>query len=512
MIELSPNLRRVMILGLGVSGRAAARLATARGLTVEARDSGDSAELAKRSGELAELGVEVRLGAAALRPPQRRPNLVVTSPGIPLDSELGGLARELGCPLVGELEFAAAHVQASLLGVTGSNGKTTTVELTVHCLRQAGVAAAAAGNIGRPLSEFALLPNPPSTIVVEVSSFQLETVRSLRFKAAALLNLTVDHLDRHGDFHAYASAKAKILGTVPGAGQVIMREDLVSVAEFREGLQGLPGRPVLFSTTAPASRHADYFLAEDGSLCRRGSPDGTIQAFADRGDLAMDGLHNVENALAAVALCEQAGVAPRLAAQGLSGFRAGVHRLQTVFVHKGVRVVDDSKATNPDALLRALQTLSAEQRSELRNGLFVGPESVRPMRIEPGRDRFPTYNWLDSHIAQFPAEQQARRIILIAGGLDKDMDFSPVKPWLSRTVKQVLCIGSCRQRLAAQWSDAAPCEVCNDLSEAVALAVASAESGDTVLLSPGCASQDMFADYAERGRVFIETITREIKK
>ncbi len=467
MNDWRDGLEHVMILGLGASGLAAARLALRLGLRTEVRDQGEGVNLQETAAQLRRQGAEVRLGSEAMVRPGRVPDLVVASPGIAPGSPLRRMVRGLDRPLVGELEFGAGHCASPLLAVTGSNGKTTTVELTVHCLRQAGLAAVAAGNIGVPLCQVALETPAPPVVVLEVSSFQLETIDRLRVRAAAYLNLSEDHLDRYPDFMAYAEAKARICQTVERADQLILRDDLVGQAALAPRLRQLPGRPLIFSSRPEARERADYFVGTGNELCRRRENGCGRLVLARADELKMQGGHNLENALAAVALCERFGIDPAVAAAALASFEPAAHRLRTVFVRNRIRVVDDSKATNPDALIRALQALA-----------------------EPGR----------------------KNIVLIAGGLDKKMDFSPVKPWLANAVKHVVCIGECRNRLAAIWGGQTVCDACDNFAEAVAAAVASAESGDTVLLSPGCASQDMFADYVERGRMFIDLISKEMEK
>ncbi len=458
---------RVLILGLGISGRAAARLALNQGMTVEARDDGNQEKLRTEAQELIRPGAAIQLGEAAVKAPLSfSPDLAVISPGIPPDSELSRLAASLDCPVIDEFEFGAAYCSAPVYAVTGSNGKTTTVEMAVHCLRKAGIDAVAAGNIGRPISEISLLSPAPALVVAEVSSFQLERCRNLKTSGAAFLNLSSDHLDWHHDFTAYTQAKLKIFNTIKRADQAIVREDLANQPRAAEKLNSLPGRPLLFSTVAPASAETDFFLTERGELGRRRG-DQEPEIFARTEQLGFPGKHNLENGMAAAALCELAGLDLQQTGKGLQTFTLSEHRMQTVFSQFGIRVINDSKSTNPDALCRALQSLSVEGE---------------------------------------------KNIILIAGGLNKKMDFTTVKPWLRNTVKKVICTGSCARHLANLWGDSAECEIQVNFENATVAALASVEFNDTLLLSPGCASQDAFSDYAERGRTFIELISKEMKK
>jgi len=372
--------------------------------------------------ELRAAGVDVQLACGHL--PDCRADLAVISPGIPASHPWVRALAARGIPCTSELAFAAARIAAPKLAVTGTNGKTTTVQMLTHILRAAGKRAVAAGNIGRSLSELALTGEQWDVIVVEVSSFQLELGVPFQPLAAALLNVTSDHLDRHGNMANYAALKASLLTCLPAAARVLRSDvarDLTIEGEcFSQPDKDLPPLPA-----------------------------------------SLPGPHNVENALAATALAERAGVARRAAWDSLESFSLDGHRLQLVSAEDGIRVFNDSKSTNPDALARALDACGA-----------------------------------------------ANDVVLIAGGRDKAMDFAVLLPRLRSLVREVHLFGENRAQLAALWAGAVRCVEHDGLESAITAATGIARRGDTILFSPGCASQDMFIDYKQRGASFVTAIKR----
>lgn len=455
VLPIAPG--HILVLGLGVSGQAAARLARLDGQEVVAVDAGD-VKAAIRD-ELEGLGIRVVEGWRGTRWPGN-PSLTIISPGIPDDSDLGRLAGHLSCPVFGELEYGFQHCRAPVLAVTGTNGKTTTVECLTHCLKVAGKRVVAAGNIGLPLSDPDVCLGEWDFIVAEVSSFQLERIDTFAPVAGALLNLSPDHLDRHGGFDNYRRVKTRILSQVADPGKRVARLDLVQSAWFRDALGGdcedvvtfssAPGDPAVFGVDA-----AGEFLINQGKE--------VVTDIIAVKDLLLQGRHNVENILAGLALAAVAGVSSFEMVPGLRTFEPSPHRLQKVGVYGGVAFINDSKATNPDALIRALEAVG---------------------------------------------EERGNRILLIAGGLDKGVDFTYAKPFIASFCKFVFLIGKCRERLANQWGDVVSCEVCDTMAAAVASAVKKSTPDDVILLSPGCASMDMFLNYAERGLLFSDQVRR----
>lgn len=438
----------VLVLGAGASGLAAARLARSVGARVVLLDSGNGEALQREAAALGSDGIDVRLD-------WQNPSwdsacdLAVISPGITADGVLGRLAATLACPVLSELAFGAGYCPWPMLAISGTNGKTTTVEMLTHALATAGWRVTAGGNIGMPLSALALSRPALDWLVVEVSSFQLERPQGFAPRAAALLNVTPDHLNRHGSMDAYFALKMSLLNLLPVGQAAVINAELLADERVK---QALGGRPCL-TFSADALVAADFF-ARDGQLWRRGQKDSLLAL----NDVPWQGRHNIANALAALALAESAGIDCRRLVAGLGGFHTGAHRMSVVVEKGGVRFVDDSKATNVDALIQALD--------------------------------------------QFGSTPPA--IALIAGGVDKGCSLEEVRPRLRRYVKKVFLIGACKERLAASWGDDVPCEQCADLPEAVDKAGRCVSPQGTVLLSPACASQDMFTDYIHRGRVFAD--------
>ena len=419
----------ILVLGAGASGIAASRLATAHHAHVTLFDDNFASFSDETLQELAESGISIATGGiASLR--QFQFDMAVVSPGVPLDSPAAIFAKEHTSALISELAFGASFIQAPILAVTGTNGKTTTVEMLAHVLASSGRRTVAAGNIGLPLSQVALQGMELDAVVAEVSSFQLELSDDFRPFAAALLNVTPDHLNRHCTMEHYRDLKLGIFKHVENPERRIVRASLGHLLE----------NCTTFS--ADANIPADF-----GPALLEGT------------SLPFQGQHNMENALAAIAMAATLGIPARDSLNALSTFRTGHHRLETVASGNGIEFIDDSKATNVDALIKALETLRARDAS--------------------------------------------RPIALIAGGVDKGCSLEEAIPMLETSaIAHIAIIGSCAPRLAASWGHNAPCEICATMREAVDSSVQSLPAGGIVLLSPACASQDMFKDYAERGDFF----------
>ena len=449
-----------MVLGLGLSGNAAAELAAQTGADVDVLDEGHSATLEERAEALARRGVRVHLDWHDTQW-QGTPQAVVMSPGIPSGSCLGRLAAGMTCPVISELEFAFRYCSCPVVAVTGTNGKSTTVELITHCLKGCGRRAALAGNIGIPLSGTVPKTGTYDYVVVEVSSFQLERIRTFEPLMAVLLNLSPDHLDRYDTAQDYYRAKFRLFANMTRRRNAVLHHDLLDAQDVMSALPSDDSTPATFSLDADS--RADVYLRPDGVLCQRC---GEVERpFVQRSDLRLAGNHNLENVLAAAAVCTGLGVDPMSLARPLKTFAPSPHRLELVAAHDGIRYIDDSKATNPDALCRAVAAVGQKGR---------------------------------------------KNVLLLAGGLNKGLDFAAAAERLQPYVREAFLMGRCRDQLAAQWGTAMACKSFVSLAGAVDAALESAVSGDTVLLSPGCASQDMFANYAERGAAFTELIKRRI--
>ena len=438
----------VLVAGLGKSGRAAARQLAEAGAEVVACD--DNPEL--DAGELAAVGVKTHLGPGALELLEGR-ELLVVAPGLPEAHPLIQAALGAGVPVWSEVELAARVSTMPLVGVTGTNGKTTTTELAAAMLTASGLHAVAAGNVGLPLVDAVLARRPPDAVVAELSSFQLRFTFTLRLVAGAWLNFAADHLDWHRDLAAYAAAKARVWANQRRDDWSLYAADDPVVADHAAAA---PGTAVPFAVGRAA---AGGLGIEAGIALSRipGHESGLWRAAA----LRLPGRHNLGNALAASGLALALGAHPAAMARAVAAFRAGPHRLATVGEVRGVVFVDDSKATNPHAAARAL--------------------------------------------AAFP------RVVWVAGGRNKGLRFDElVQGALDRLVGVVL-VGEAAEELAAALDRAGydgPVVRAASIGEAVTVGFGLAEAGDTVLLAPACASQDMFADYAERGEAFAASVAR----
>jgi len=420
---------RALVVGLGRSGRAAAALLARRGWSVVAVDAGEVS-----APELAAAGVEVR---APWDAPVPDVDLLVKSPGVPAHAVPVVAARGAGATVWSEIELAARELPNPLMGITGTNGKTTTTELTAHLLRAGGLAATACGNQGTPLAGLVDAADPGAWLVVECSSFQLEDVERFRPRAAALLNLAPDHLDRHGSMEAYREAKLRLFAAQEAGDLAILPEGLeaTGAAPARRAYDGPPG--------------PDAAAWAEGGLHVAGL--GRVVGWED---VPLRGRHNRRNAMAAAALAAHAGLGAAALAEGLAGFRPVPHRLEPVGSAAGVAFVNDSKATNPDAAIAAL-------------------------------DAYPS------------------GVHLIAGGRAKGTPFGPMAAAARPAVVRAYLVGEAGPEIAAALDqEGVATEPCGTLEAAVAAAARRARPGETVLLAPGCASYDQFSSFEERGEAF----------
>ena len=440
--------KRVLVVGLGESGLAMAKWLHRQGAVVRVADSRDNppnVEALQAVAPAAEL-----LAGAFSAEPFAWADLVALSPGVPKATpEIAGVAGKL----VSEIELFAAGVReqapgAPIIAITGSNGKTTTTALTAHLLNGAGVPAIACGNIS-PSALDALMDAQdsgalPQVWVLELSSFQLETTNHLHAAAATVLNLSEDHLDRYaGSLANYAAAKSRVF---QGKGAMILnRDDDWSMAN------GRCGRKMVTFGLNPAPRGVDYGFV-DGAIVRGKEK---LVALAE---LQLSGLHNAANAMAALALCEAVGVAPGRLVAPLKTFKGLPHRVETVAEIDGVLYVDDSKGTNVGATLAAI-------------------------------------------------EGMGRPVAIVLGGDGKGQDFSPLKPALEKHGRAVALIGRDAAAIGmALEGSGVPTRIVGDMESAVRWLAAQAEAGDCVLLSPACASLDMYKNYAHRAQVFIDAV------
>ena len=435
---------RALVYGLGLSGRAACGLLLARGVEVLGHDDRPAAEL-----ELGELAG--REGFRLLPPGAPLPEVdgVVVSPGVPAGRPLLAAARERSLPVVAEVELAFPFLNGPLVGVTGSNGKSTTTAWTGEILRAAGRAVEVCGNIGRPLA--GCVDGPPGRIfVTELSSFQLESVDTLRPQAAALLNLSPDHLDRHGGLERYAGAKAALFARQEEGDVAVLNADDPAVAAV--GRRLTRPRRRLFSSRSPVEDGC--CLAADGERIVERAPGEPERTLFRRGDLPLPGAHNLENAMAASLLARACGVEPEALAPGIASFRGLPHRTQRVALLDGVEWIDDSKGTNVGATARSLEG------------------------FEDGT------------------------VHLILGGRNKGADPADLAPIVARKARRLYLIGEAAELFEQRLGELVPARRCGTMERAVAAAAAAARPGESVLLSPACASFDQYSSFAERGDHF----------
>jgi len=436
--------------GAARSGLAAARLLKRHGLDVRLCDR--AAADPARAAELAELGIDARFGADDAQLLAGR-DFVVWSPGIPLSHPLAAAARAAGMPVLSELEIGYRFARAPLLCVTGTNGKSTTTDLAGALLRGAGVPAEVCGNIGRAICDVVERVGPGGALVVEVSSFHLETVELLKPRVAAWLNLTPDHLDRHGTLAAYGALKQRLFARQDERDHSVWNADDAEVMARRTGR----AQALEFSTRHEVAAGA-HAAGGELRLAWRGSRE-TLMPVAE---LRLRGAHNLSNVLAALALVLPLEPPRAALRRVLAEYRGLEHRLESVAVIDGVEFVNDSKATNLDSMAVALHSFR-----------------------EP--------------------------VVLIAGGRDKGQDFGTAAELARRHVRQAVLIGEGADRIAAAWNGV-PMTRAGTLGEAVERAFEIARGGSngtgTVLLSPGCASFDMFRDYEDRGARFKAEVER----
>ncbi|MFO1497425.1 MAG: UDP-N-acetylmuramoyl-L-alanine--D-glutamate ligase [Verrucomicrobiota bacterium] len=449
----------VLVVGLGASGQAAARLLRARGAIVTALDEADGPALAQQSSALRSLGVEVQLGAKAL--PAGQFDLAVVSPGVPASSPLVRAIRAGNIPLVGELELGFQQSLCLNIAITGTNGKTTTTELVERMLTHLHRKTVAAGNIGLPLCEVADQSKDLDFLTLEVSSFQLETIRYFRPAVAVLMNITPDHMDRYPDMGEYIRAKARLfMNQQPFDWAIVQSEALAQIRSL--GLS-VPSKLITFSAN---NRRADLYL--DRGLLLSRLPDWT-GLLLDMDDCHLQGPHNAENLMAALAVGRVLRLPLDETVAALKTYRPAVHRCEQVAQVDGVYFINDSKATNVDAVAKALLAVPGAHGAEAN-------------------------------------------VYLIAGGKDKGLEYHDIGPLLARRVKHAFLLGETREKIRAAWSLFTPCTLVDSLSEAVALAAQAAISGDVVLLSPACSSFDMFQNYQHRGEVFRQAVRQWAEK
>jgi UDP-N-acetylmuramoylalanine--D-glutamate ligase len=449
--------KKVLVAGLGLSGRAACELLLRRGAAVTAVDGVDTDTLRTIAQALRKQGAEIFLGGA--EPPDRPYELVVISPGIPSGQKLVQTLAERGVPVIGELELGFQQSRCLNVAITGTNGKTTTTELVARVLTHCDRKTIAAGNIGLPLCSVTEQTAALDFLTLEVSSFQLETIHYFRSVCAVLMNLTPDHLDRYADMETYIRAKARIFMNQQLFDWAIIQSE--ALAQIQALKLPVPAKIITFSATDPK---ADIIL-DRGLIISK--IEGWTGPLLDMAQGKLIGPHNAENLMAALAIGRVLRLPLDMVTEALKTYEPAPHRCELVAEINGVKYINDSKATNVDAVCKAL-------------------------------------------LAMPTAEQGEKNIWLIAGGKDKGFEYYEAGPLLSKRVKEALLIGETREKIRAAWGLFVQCTMVESLTDAVKAAAKQASPGDVVLLSPACSSFDQFRNYQHRGEVFRQAVA-EIK-
>lgn len=444
--------KRVLVVGMARSGIAAAELLLLNGAHPILSDAKPLEAFACELDALKETSAVFALGEDPVSLVDKA-DAVVISPGVPIDSALVKAAREKGVPLIGELELGSQFDKSAMVAVTGTNGKTTTVTLLGEIFKNAGKIARVAGNIGYPYTKAVTEAKQEDVTVVEVSSFQLESIETFHPRVAAVLNITEDHLNRHGTMQEYARLKMRIFENQTDKDVAVLSFDDPRLQELAGGVKS---RVMWFSKNKPVPLGA---YVEDGKIfCAFG---GEVRAVVDAKDVRIKGPHNLENALAATCVATAMGVPPPVIRHTLRTFQGVEHRIEFVRNLRGIEFVNDSKGTNVDSTIKAVQTMK------------------------------------DS-------------TVILLGGYDKQADFAPLADEIvkSGAIRAAVVLGQTAGQIKAALNEAGfeSVQEAQSMEDAILKASALLEGCGTVLLSPACASFDMYQDYEERGRHFKELV------
>jgi len=443
--------KNILVVGLGESGAAAARWLHRQGAHVTVSEKRHESDLDRSLiTEFSDAGIHLECGGHRIES-FLNADLIVISPGVPLDIQPLREARMKGVPLAGEIELAGRYLKTPAVGVTGTNGKSTVVKLIGEMLHRGGSSVFVGGNFGPPLAEYVSGNQAADYAVLELSSFQLDTIETFSPLVAIILNVSPDHLDRYEDYDAYARSKQRIFAN-QGKGQILILND---DDPWLRGLKVKSG-PVVFryGLDRAVGRHA---FVDSETITARLSGREEVRFSLER--FALPGNHNRSNLMAAILTALLLDAAPPDIQEVIDHVAGLPHRLELVDEIKGVAFYNDSKATNIDAAIKS--------------------------------------------IASF-----ARPIILIAGGRHKGSDYHPLMEAAMNKVKGAVFLGEARDLLAEAWTDVIPWTKATDMQDAVALAYNQAAKGDVVLLAPACSSFDMFKDFQHRGAVFREAVKR----
>lgn len=442
----------VLVVGMARSGGAAARFAAARGAVVTVNDARPIEALGADAAELQGEGMSVVVGGHPVEL-FTSANLVVVSPGVPADAEPLVAARAAGVPVIGEVELASRFLRGRIVGITGSNGKTTTTTLIGQMLADAGLHVSVAGNIGTPLVATVDASTDDTWHVVEFSSFQLECIDMMRVHRAVILNITPDHLDRHRTLSAYAAAKARILENQTSDDLAVLNADDPHVAELADAT----GARVTFFSRA-GDLGAGVCRRDDRLVWRAAG--GVVEDLIDIADIPLFGEHNLENVCAALAVGRDLGISTERMVATIKAFAGVEHRLERVVDIDGVAFFNDSKATNTDAAIKAIEAFDGR----------------------PGQT------------------------VVILGGIGKGQDFRVFADVARGRVRHAVLIGEAADEIDRALAGVCPTTRAGSMGEAVGFAKDVAQPGDRVVLAPACSSFDMFENFEHRGRIFKQEV------
>lgn len=440
--------KRILVVGLGKSGVASALFLQARGAHVTVSDAKAEEQLRQEIPALLDKGITVESGGHGERT-FRDQDLIVLSPGVPADVPQVGQARARGVPVIGEIELASRFLKGHIVAITGSNGKTTTTTLAGEVISMGGYETQVGGNIGTPAISLVAESTSDTYNVLEVSSFQLETIESFHPEIAVVLNITPDHLDRHRNFRAYVAAKARIFEQQRESDFAVLNAADPTCLELADQIRA---QNRWFSRSGEVKSGA---YVRDGKIFWK--DDEGEQEVMPVSEVPLKGAHNLENVLAAACVGRLVGVEPHRIRRAVQEFKAVEHRLEFVAKVNGVEYYNDSKATNVDATIKALES--------------------------------------------FPSG-----IHIILGGKDKGSDYSVLSPLLQARARRVYTIGAAAEKIESQIAGACEIVHAETLEAAVRKAADSATGGDVVLLAPACASFDQFENYEHRGRIFKQAV------
>lgn len=445
--RLNLQCKRVLVIGLGRTGKACAYFLKRMGAEVIISEAKPEEEIKEALKEMEELKIKVETGGNRVES-FLGADLIVLSPGVPLNLPAIKKANELGKKIMSEIELAYHFCKPQIIAITGTNGKSTTTSLLGEIFKNSGMKIFLGGNLGNPMIEMFSLVEPLDYVIVEVSSFQLEAIHHFRPFISILLNITPDHLDRYHSYEEYIQAKAKIFMNQRVKDYAILNgDDLNCIRISRE----ISSHPIFFSTT----KKLDKGCYLDGDyLCYR---NGSLEELYELKSLSLRGIHNYENIMAAIIASRLCGLTPERIQNTLKQFKGLEHRMELVRVLNGIKFYNDSKGTNVGAVVRSLES--------------------------------------------FP-----EKVILIAGGKDKGGDYQILREAAKARLKALILLGEAKEKIKNALGDLAPSYLVKDLEEAVITAFRLASPGDTVLLSPACSSFDMFTNFEERGKIFKQLV------